>query len=385
MYLDVSFLTTYYATMHDSLMKILYQKNVEVHHFFDHFNFVDHSKSILVVGPMGCGKTEYARRIWKDSQIARKKSKRIANQTSSGSYDRRNVMYCRSSLDLLRFADVPPDALVSRGGYERMGDELCITTNSFDIESKIAEHNHIGTWIIDEAGFYDDRLAFVIEHAIATSKANFVLPTLLLNFRNQLFNTTTELLISRATDVYLLTAYCEHPNCLVSSHCTYRFYMIDGQECPAMYFDPLILIGGDKLSDTAYLPNYETRCEQHHYLPGMQYCYLHLKPMAIHASQGDCDALFAEFAAISEDIQSSALYASILKETNHTGNDIFIHALAVPLMVERILLYLYIELQLLSEELFSTIVHRFNLDTQYLYTRFHENTLREAPEILQNV
>lgn len=370
--------------MHDALMRVLYQKSMEVHHFFDHFNFIHNSKLILVVGPMGSGKTEYARRIWKDSQVARKKSHSIAQHTSSGTHDRRNVLYCRSALDLARFPDVPSDALVSRGGYERMNDELCITKNSFDIETVIAENTHVGTWIIDEAGFYDDRLAFIIEHSIATTQSNFVLPTLLLNFRNQLFNKTTELLMSRATDVCLLTAYCEHPNCLLSSHCTYRFYLIQGKECPAMYFDPLILIGGDKNSEIEYMPNYQTRCEHHHYLPGMNYCYLQLKPMAIRASRGDTAALLREIGSIVTDIKTSLLFASIMQEVEATGNGTLGNALAIPLLAERILLYLYIELQLLSEELFTKIVDRFDLNIEYLYRRFHENTLRESPEILES-
>ncbi len=365
--------------MHDSLFRLLYQKNVTVHQYFDHFNFLDHSKAILVVGPMGSGKTEYARRVWKDSQVARRKSQYIAECTSTGSRDRRRVIYCRSALDLSRFEQYPKDMLVSRAGVERMGDELVITRNSFDIESLIDRNSQVGTWIIDEAGFYDDRLAFVIEHAITTTQSNFVLPTLLLNFRNQLFNKTTELLISRASDIYLFTAYCEHPNCLSASHCTYRYYMIDGKECPAPYFDPLILIGGDKKSGLQTVPNYETRCEAHHYLPAMNYCYLFLKPAAVQASSGYPETLLKEFEFVVNDIENSELYSSVVQESMSKGQEILLNSLNVPLLAERMLLYLYLELQLLSEDMFISIVRRFSLQEDYLHKRFAENSLRQMP------
>ena len=52
-----------------------------------------------------------------------------------------------------------------------------------------------------------------------------------------------------------------------------------GVECPALYFDPLIIIGGDTTKENGREPNYCTRCDDHHYLPGKEYSYFTLKPL----------------------------------------------------------------------------------------------------------
>jgi thymidine kinase len=63
---------------------------------------------------------------------------------------------------------------------------------------------------------------------------------LILNFRKDLFNRTARLIMEESTDVFPLTAYCGHPDCITDSYYTYRFYSVDARECPALYFDPLI-------------------------------------------------------------------------------------------------------------------------------------------------
>ena len=50
-----------------------------------------------------------------------------------------------------------------------------------------------------------------------------------------------------ATDVIPLTAYCEEKECLNDAFYTYRYYSVNGRECPALYFDPLIIVGGSRL------------------------------------------------------------------------------------------------------------------------------------------
>ena len=138
----------------------------------------------------------------------------------------------------------------------------------------------MGTWIVDEAGFFDERIVYVIQNYCAGTKGiNFIFPMLILNFRKDVFNRTSRLLTEVATDVFPLTAYCEHPDCIADSYYTYRYYTIDGVECPALYFDPLIIVGGDKTFQDPKIPNYSTRCDVHHYLPGKEYTFLTLKPL----------------------------------------------------------------------------------------------------------
>jgi thymidine kinase len=74
------------------------------------------------------------------------------------------------------------------------------------------------------------------------------MPTLLLNFRGEIFNETARLLMETSTDIYrfrLLRA----PECLENAYNTYRYYVVDGVECPALFFDPLIIVGGDRDRD----------------------------------------------------------------------------------------------------------------------------------------
>ena len=47
-----------------------------------HFDFTTASRRILVVGPMGSGKTEYAGHVWRDAQVARTKSGAVQKLTS---------------------------------------------------------------------------------------------------------------------------------------------------------------------------------------------------------------------------------------------------------------------------------------------------------------
>ena len=54
----------------------------------------------------------------------------------------------------------------------------------------------------------------------------FIMPTLLLNFRGEIFNATARLLMETSTDIYPLAAYCEHQECLENAHNTYRYYVV---------------------------------------------------------------------------------------------------------------------------------------------------------------
>ena len=244
-----------------SLLKSLGFPSLNVHHPSNHYDFTIPRRRILVIGPMGSGKTEFSARVWRDSRVLLKKSDAVASRTRTGSADLRKVFFVRSSLDEQRFPEYPADALAYRSGYERLGPNLARIRNSFELERLIADHPEAGTWIIDEASFYEERLAYVVRQASEVHGLCFIFPTLVLNFRSDIFNPTARLLLEHATDVFPLTAYCEHPDCVEDSFYTYRWYQVEGLECPAPFFDPLIIIGGDKASDDPSQPNYCTRCD----------------------------------------------------------------------------------------------------------------------------
>lgn len=374
---------------HTGLYKSLGFPSVTVHEAYSHFDFVAPSRTILVIGPMGSGKTEFAARLWRDAQVARKKGSAIAYLTSGGgtqkelfepeagigTADRRNTFFVRYSLDKLRFKDYPDDALAYRGGYERCGNRIATTSNSFDLEETIKKNPHVGTWIIDEAAFYDERLAYLVKRESEQRGLVFILPTLLLNFRGEMFNSTARLLMETSTDIYPLSAYCEHEECLESAYNTYRYYLVDGVECPALFFDPLIIVGGDLQKNDPREPNYCTRCDAHHYLPGKQYTYFILKPMGEKASIGDLEPLEKELNAIKNDLEKSELYGSfksVYLDSSHPSLE-QMNALKVPLIAERALVYLFAEQNLLSAEQTRYLVQKLDLDKEYLTKRLQDN------------
>ena len=67
-----------------SFLKSLGFPEFTIHHAFNHFDFSRPARRILVIGPMGSGKTEYSSRVWRDSQVVLGKSDRLAPATSSG-------------------------------------------------------------------------------------------------------------------------------------------------------------------------------------------------------------------------------------------------------------------------------------------------------------
>ncbi|HTZ52159.1 MAG TPA: thymidine kinase, partial [Spirochaetia bacterium] len=151
---------------------------VKVHQSFNHFDFSRASRRILVIGSMGSGKTEFSARIWRDSEIARKKTGDAARSTRTDGADRRFVFFIRSALDTTRFPDYPPDALPYRGGYVRCGKYIAEISSSFDLERVMEANPEVGTWVIDEASFYEERLAYVVERASRTRGLTFIFPSL---------------------------------------------------------------------------------------------------------------------------------------------------------------------------------------------------------------
>jgi thymidine kinase len=355
-------------------LKSLGFPSVRIHHSLNHFDFTRASRRILVIGPMGSGKTEYSARVWRDARVARNKSGYIAACTTTDNADRRNVFFIRSMLDAGRFPDYPDDALAYRGGYEHCGNHIAKIRDSFHLEEVLRDHPEVGTWIIDEASFYDERLVYVVRNASRQRGLIFIFPALLLNFRRDIFNSTARLLLETATDVFPLTAYCEHPDCITDSFYTYRYYTVDGEECPALYFDPLIIIGGDKKKYDPLEPNYCTRCDVHHYLPGKEYTFFTLKPLGEQAARGDAEPLKKELQALKTHRDRSLLYQHLKGQFAGTPDEhVNMNSLRVANIAEKALIYLYAEQNLLPEELLIQLVDDLKLDRAYMKKTLADN------------
>ena len=355
-------------------LKSLGFPSVRIHHSFNHFDFTRDSRRILVIGPMGSGKTEYSSRVWRDSLVALKKSGKIAELTSTSGADRRKVFFIRSMLDKNRFPDYPDDALAYRGGYERCGDSIAHINDSFELEKILSNNKKVGTWIIDEASFYDERLVYVVRNASMSLGLNFVFPTLILNFRKDIFNSTARLMLETATDVFPLTAYCEHKDCIEDSFYTYRYYLIGEEECPSLYFDPLIVIGGDREKLGSLEPNYCTRCDIHHYLPGKEYTFFTLKPLGESAASGKTDPLRDELSALKYKIEESILYKHLHERYDSKQEErINLNSLKVDFISEKALIYLFAEQNLITEDLLLKLVEDLQLDRRYMEKTLSDN------------
>ena len=77
----------------EDFLKSLGFPTITVHDTFTHFDFLSPGRRVLLIGPMGSGKTEFAARVWRDAAIAQKKSERVRAMTSTGMLDRRKVFY----------------------------------------------------------------------------------------------------------------------------------------------------------------------------------------------------------------------------------------------------------------------------------------------------
>ena len=105
-------------------LKSLGFPTLDVHESFTHFDFTTPGRRVLVIGPMGSGKTEFSARVWRDAAVARKKSEKVRAMTSTGVLDRRKIFFIRSGIDSGRFSDYPEDALPYRSGYIRCGENI---------------------------------------------------------------------------------------------------------------------------------------------------------------------------------------------------------------------------------------------------------------------
>lgn len=358
----------------EDFLKSLGFPTLDVHETFTHFDFTKPGRRVLLIGPMGSGKTEYAARVWRDAEITAKKSSVVKELCTTGRRDRRKVFFIRSEIDGIRFTEYPSDALAYRSGYVRCGDNIARIKDSFGFEQVLKDNPDIGTFIIDEASFFDERLAYVARNYAIEEGCMFVFPTLVLNFRREFFNSTARLMLDIATDVIPLTAYCEHPDCTANAFYTYRYYKIDDKECPALFFDPLIVVGGDKVKDSALEPNYASRCDKHHYLPGKEYTFFTLKPLGLESANGNTSPLMKELSALNENVESSLLYTNLVQRYSDSPDaEKYMNSIKSGLIAEKALAYLFCEQNVINEMLLQRIVSDLKLDTKYLEKVLSDN------------
>ena len=364
-------------------LKSLGFPDLQIHHAINHFDFTQSDRRTLIIGPMGSGKTEYSARIYRDSQVAMQKSAKVRNLTTNGQVDLRNVFYVRSKIDDKRFEDSPTKAIAYRGGHVELGNNIASISDSFGLEKVFEDNPTVGTWIVDEVEFFDERIAYVIARRAKQDQLNFIFPMLILNFRKDIFNRTARLVMEESTDVIPLTAYCEHPDCITDSYYTYRYYAVEGMECPALYFDPLIIVGGDKHSEDPKTPNYATRCDHHHYLPGKEYTFMVLKPLGEKAYGGDLSPLKNELVLLKNDIERSALYTHFMRKYIQVKNPepIMMNALKVSCIAEKVLIYLFSEENIISVDQMKHLAREINGDAAYMNERLVENRMMQMGDI----
>ena len=81
-----------------SFMKSLGFPDIRIHHSINHFDFTKKDRRIIIIGPMGSGKSEFSARIYRDSQVALKKSRTVGDMTTDSDADRRVVFYVRAQI-----------------------------------------------------------------------------------------------------------------------------------------------------------------------------------------------------------------------------------------------------------------------------------------------
>ncbi len=356
-------------------MKSLGFPDLRIHHSINHFDFIKTDRRILIIGPMGSGKSEFSARIYRDSYVAMQKSDKVMELTSCQGVDRRNVFYIRSKIDDKRFKEYPTNSIAYRGGYVIPGDNSVSIEDSFGLQQVFEKNPTVGTWIIDEVEFFDERIAYVIAQYAREQSLNFIFPMLILNFRKDLFNRTARLIMEESTDVFPLTAYCDHPDCIRDSYYTYRFYVVDGMECPALYFDPLIIVGGDTQTNDPKIPNYATRCDHHHYLPGKEYSFMILKPLGELAYGGNIKPLLKELTLLKHGIEQSELYHHFAHKYSktETPKPIMMDALKVSCIAEKALIYLFSEENIISVAQMQYLAREIKGDEGYINERLLEN------------
>ena len=169
--------------------------------------------------------------------------------------------------------------------------------------------------------------------------------------------------------MFPLTAFCEHPDCLEDSLYTYRYYLVDGRGVPGAVLRPvLIIVAGTRRENDPREPNYCTRCDAHHYLPGKEYTFLILKPLGEKASRGEPGPLRDELGLIKGNLEKSLLYRNFCGRYDA----IMMNSLRVSCIAEKALLFLFTEQNLVPNDLFLRLVKELSLDREYLRRRLSD-------------
>ena len=100
-----------------------------------------------------------------------------------------------------------------------------------------------------------------------------------------------------------------------------------------------------------------------------------LRPLGEKAARGDVEPLYRELALVREDNQTSQLqkFFSEKYERVETPRPDMMLALRVPCLVEKALIFLFAEQNLLPEAHLHELVERLDLDKQYLARRLEDN------------
>ena len=69
----------------EDFLKSLGFPSLEVHNTFSHYDFTRPGRRVLLIGPMGSGKTEYSARVWRDASIALGKVHNVERHTEQKS------------------------------------------------------------------------------------------------------------------------------------------------------------------------------------------------------------------------------------------------------------------------------------------------------------
>jgi thymidine kinase len=118
-------------------------------------------------------------------------------------------------------------------------------------------------------------------------------------------------------------------------------------------------------------PNYQTRCAQHHLLPGKEYTYLVLKPLGEKYARGEEAHLIDELYALRNSLEDSLLYQDF--QGRYPSDSIHWNTLGLPLLAERALCFLYGELGYLRENQILDLINTLRLDFDYISDRLKDN------------
>ncbi|HPZ15052.1 MAG TPA: thymidine kinase, partial [Sphaerochaeta sp.] len=112
----------------------------------------------------------------------------------------------------------------------------------------------------------------------------------------------------------------------------------------------------------------------HHYLPGKEYTFFHLKPLGEKASRGDEGELVEELAALKGDIKRSRLYENFTERFGgKKDEEILFNALKVDNIAEKALAFLFFEQNLIAEQMLLRLASQLDLDTAYLEKVLSDN------------